>query len=78
MLFRSTSQTHSSIEKGLRIAGIGTSGIRVVAHDDSFAMRPDELSRLMAQDRAEGLRPFLVVATTGTTSSVLTATVTIP
>lgn len=65
-----TSQSHSSVEKGLRIAGIGTGQIRVVPHDTSYAMRPDELERMMAQDRADGLRPFLVVATIGTTSSL--------
>ena len=30
-----------SIEKGLRIAGIGTDRLRVVPHDANFAMRPD-------------------------------------
>ncbi len=39
-----TSQAHSSIEKGLRIAGIGTDRIRIVAHDEHFAMRPDALA----------------------------------
>ena len=29
-----TSQAHSSVEKGLRIAGIGTDRIRTIAHDD--------------------------------------------
>ena len=65
-----TSQAHSSVEKGLRIAGIGTSQLRVVAHDESFAMRADEFERLVAQDRAEGLTPFWVCCTRGTTSSM--------
>lgn len=65
-----TSQSHSSVEKGLRIAGIGTEQIRVVPHDNSYSMRPDELDRMMTQDRADGLRPFFVVATIGTTSSL--------
>ncbi len=35
-----SAQAHSSIEKGLRIAGIGTDRVRVVAHDPAtFAMR---------------------------------------
>src|ERR1043165_9734307 len=32
-------------------------------------MRPDELARLVAADKAAGKRPFCVVATVGTTSS---------
>lgn len=65
-----TSQAHSSIEKGLRIAGIGTEHLRVVPHDDDFAMRPDVLADLIAADRAAGLVPFWVNATVGTTNSL--------
>ncbi len=65
-----TAQAHSSIEKGLRVAGIGTSQIRVVPHDGSFAMRVDELERMVAEDRARGLQPFWVCSSRGTTSSM--------
>jgi aromatic-L-amino-acid decarboxylase len=65
-----TAQTHSSIEKALRIAGIGTGAIRVVEHDAAFAMRPDSLAAAVAADRAAGRRPFFVCATRGTTSSM--------
>ncbi|HAP75141.1 MAG TPA: aspartate aminotransferase family protein, partial [Acidimicrobiaceae bacterium] len=67
----STSQSHSSIEKGLRIAGIGVDRMRVVPHDPStFAMVPAELARMVAADRAAGLVPFWVCANRGTTSSL--------
>jgi aromatic-L-amino-acid decarboxylase len=65
-----TAQAHSSIEKGLRIAGIGTDRIRTVPHDGAFAMRPDALETLIEADRAAGLTPFFVCATRGTTSSL--------
>lgn len=65
-----TSQAHSSIEKGLRIAGVGTDRIHIVAHDDSFAMRADVLDEMIATDRAAGLVPFFVCSTHGTTSSM--------
>ena len=64
-----TSQAHSSIEKGLRIAGIGTERIRIVPHDHEFAMDPQALEATIAADVADGLRPFFVCATRGTTSS---------
>ncbi len=64
-----TAQTHSSIEKGLRIAGVGTDALRTVAHDERYAMRPDALADAIASDRANGLIPFFVCATRGTTSS---------
>ncbi len=65
-----TSQAHSSIEKGLRIAGIGTERIRVVPHDEAFAMRADPLDAMIAADVADGLVPFFVCSTHGTTSSM--------
>ena len=64
-----TAHAHSAIEKGLRIAGVGTDHMRFVPYDSSFAMRPDELSRMISDDRAAGLVPFFVCATRGTTSS---------
>jgi aromatic-L-amino-acid decarboxylase len=65
-----TSQAHSSIEKGLRIAGIGTDQTRIVDHDAAFAMRPDVLESMIAADRKAGLTPFWVCSTRGTTSSM--------
>ncbi len=65
-----TSQAHSSLEKGLRIAGIGTAQTRIVAHDETFAMRPDALAEAVAADRAAGLVPFFVCSSRGTTSSM--------
>lgn len=64
-----TSQAHSSIEKGVRIAGIGTDNLRIVDHDAAFAMRPEALEAAIAEDRAAGRRPFFVCATAGTTST---------
>jgi len=65
-----TAQAHSSIEKGLRIAGVGTDRIRTVPHDDTFAMRAEALAEMIAVDRAAGLVPFFVCSTHGTTSSM--------
>ena len=67
----STSQAHSSIEKGLRIAGVGTDRIRIVPHDPAtFAMDPAALAAIVAADRDAGLVPFFVCASRGTTSSL--------
>ncbi|WP_040496490.1 pyridoxal-dependent decarboxylase [Ilumatobacter nonamiensis] len=66
----STSQSHSSIEKGLRIAAIGTDRIRIVPLDDDFAMRPDALDEMIRADIEAGLIPFFVNSNHGTTSSM--------
>ncbi len=65
-----TSQAHSGIEKGLRIAGIGTDRLRIVPHDESFAMQPQALAAMITADRAAGLIPFWVSSAHGTTSSM--------
>jgi len=65
-----TSQSHSSIEKGLRIAGIPAERLRLVEVDADFAMRPDALAAAVAGDRAAGFMPFVVIASRGTTSSM--------
>jgi aromatic-L-amino-acid decarboxylase len=64
-----STQTHSSVEKAVMIAGIGRENLRQIDVDDGFAMRPDLLARQIAQDRAAGLLPAFVCATVGTTSS---------
>lgn len=64
-----SNQAHSSVEKGLRVAGLHVDQLRLVDVDDAFAMRADALAAAIADDLADGLVPFLVVATVGTTSS---------
>lgn len=65
-----SSQTHSSLERAARIAGLGTAGVRVVDVDqDTLAMDPGHLRTLMDRDRAAGAVPAMVCATVGTTST---------
>lgn len=64
-----TSQTHSSVEKAVKIAGIGKENLRLVPVDKNFAMQPEALARLIREDRQQGEIPFFVCATVGTTSS---------
>jgi aromatic-L-amino-acid decarboxylase len=64
-----STQAHSSIEKAIKIAGIGRSNLRLVDVDETFAMRPDLLASQIQADRQAGLVPFFASATIGTTSS---------
>jgi aromatic-L-amino-acid/L-tryptophan decarboxylase len=65
-----TASAHSSIEKGLRIGGIGTGRLRTVPHDATFSMRADALAEMIAADRAAGFVPFFVSTNVGSTSSL--------
>ncbi len=64
-----SSQAHSSIEKAVQIAGIGVKNLRLIAVDENFAMRADDLVAQIEADRRRGLVPCFVCATIGTTSS---------
>jgi len=64
-----TSQTHSSLEKAVRIAGLGSNALRSVLVDETHAMRPDDLATQIERDVAAGTVPCMVAATVGTTSS---------
>jgi aromatic-L-amino-acid decarboxylase len=65
----SSDQTHSSIEKGVKIAGIGRENLRLIPTDEAYAMIPDKLEEAVREDKKRGLEPACVVATLGTTSS---------
>jgi aromatic-L-amino-acid/L-tryptophan decarboxylase len=64
-----TAQAHHSIEKALRIAGMGEVQLRHVAMDERYRMRADALADAVARDRADGLVPWLIIAAAGTTDT---------
>lgn len=64
-----STQAHSSIEKAVKIAGIGRENLHLIEVDDRFALRPDLLKTQIEADREAGLIPCFVCATVGTTSS---------
>ncbi len=58
---------HHSFMKAARLCGIGTEAVREVGLDARQRMSPADLAARIAEDRAAGHTPFLVVATAGTT-----------
>ena len=64
-----SNQAHSSVLKGMRVAGFADEQLRSIDVDAEFAMRSDLLAEAMTQDVADGYVPFFVVGTVGTTSS---------
>ena len=57
---------HYCVDKALRIAGRGRSPRRVIATDDAHRMSVEALEEALEQDRRNGVRPWLVVASAGT------------
>ncbi|TFV82842.1 aminotransferase class V-fold PLP-dependent enzyme [Blastococcus sp. CT_GayMR20] len=64
-----SAETHSSMEKAVRIAGLGSDAVRIVEVDGDLAMRPAALAARLERDVARGYTPVLVCATVGTTST---------
>src|SRR5271166_1554601 len=64
-----STQTHSSLDKAMKIAGMGSDNLRHIPVDQNFAMRPEALAQQIAADIEAGLVPCFVCATVGTTSS---------
>ncbi len=64
-----STQAHSSIEKAVKIAGMGSERLHLIEVDEAHAMRPEALAARIARDREEGLVPCFACATVGTTSS---------
>ena len=62
-------QAHSSVEKAIRISGIGSENLRFIAVDNNYAMQPEALKTAIENDINQGLQPFFVCATIGTTST---------
>jgi len=64
-----SAETHSSLAKAMRIAGLGATALRAVDTDANHAMLADRFAAMVAQDRRDGCVPFFACATLGTTSS---------
>lgn len=64
-----STETHSSIDKAVKIAGIGAANLVKVAVDDEMGMDPAALEAAIQADLQAGKRPLCVIATLGTTST---------
>ncbi|HET9372509.1 MAG TPA: pyridoxal-dependent decarboxylase [Vicinamibacterales bacterium] len=62
-----TTHVHHSVDKALRIAGLGAAVVRHVPMDARYRMDADALDAMVTADLRAGLRPWLVIASAGTT-----------
>ena len=65
-----STQTHSSIDKAVKIAGFGSENLVKIAVDTHMAMDPDALEAAIIADTQNGMVPCAVVSTLGTTSTL--------
>lgn len=62
-------EAHSSVEKGVKIAGLGKRNLVKIEVDDKFALLPSKLEEAIKNDMEKGFKPLCIVAALGTTGS---------
>jgi aromatic-L-amino-acid decarboxylase len=62
-------QAHSSLDKALRLLGLGPQSVRKLASDEQYRLPVAALERSIREDRAAGKRPFCIIASAGTTNT---------
>jgi aromatic-L-amino-acid decarboxylase len=65
-----STETHSSIDKAVRIAGLGDENLVKIDVDNNLALIPELLDRTLTKDLQSGKKPLCVVATIGTTGTM--------
>ena len=64
-----TDQAHHSIPKVLSTIGLGRTTLRMIPVDSQFRMLPVELEKQIEQDKRDGLSPWILCASAGTTNT---------
>jgi len=62
-------QTHTSIDRALRLLGFGAGQMRRIDTDAGLRIDVTKFRKSIADDRSAGLRPFAVIANAGTTNT---------
>ncbi len=62
-------QSHHSLQKAFRIAGLKNCPIRFVETDEHYRLNTNHLKQLIEEDLAQGKYPFLCIANLGTTDT---------
>lgn len=64
-----STQAHSSVEKAVKISGIGAANLVKIAVDENYALIPESLESAIKADLDAGFSPLIVIGTIGTTST---------
>lgn len=64
-----SNQAHHSVNKALHVIGIPNNHIRRVATTADLKINPEALDQQISSDIEAGLKPFLIIATAGTTNA---------
>lgn len=69
LVFYASSETHNSVDKAVRLLGLGQRALRAVPVTPDFRIDVGALEQAIAADRAAGARPCCVVGNAGTVNT---------
>jgi glutamate/tyrosine decarboxylase-like PLP-dependent enzyme len=69
MVLYGSSETHNSVQKAIELFGLGNEAFRRIPVDENFEINLEELSKAIAKDKADGLKPFCVIGNAGTVNT---------
>jgi aromatic-L-amino-acid/L-tryptophan decarboxylase len=69
LVLYASQETHFSVDKAVKMLGLGASAYRKLPVDDHYRIDLRALAAAIRADRAAGLQPFLVVGNAGTVST---------
>jgi glutamate/tyrosine decarboxylase-like PLP-dependent enzyme len=64
-----SAQTHNSVDKAVRLLGLGQRALRAIPVDAEYRIDLAALTRAIAEDRAAGRKPIAVVGNAGTVNT---------
>lgn len=62
-------QTHHCVTKAALLAGFPKANLRIIESDDQFRLCPNKVKGALEEDKSQGLTPFMVVGSAGTTNT---------
>lgn len=69
MTYYGSVETHSCSERACELMGLGRKSLRKTPVDSDYRVKPEELRKLIREDRAAGLKPICVIGNAGTVNT---------
>jgi aromatic-L-amino-acid decarboxylase len=69
LAFYCSDQTHNSVSKALRLLGLGREALRSVPTNAEYEIDLTALGRMIAEDRARGVKPACIIGNAGTVNT---------
>jgi len=69
LVMYASAQTHNSVDKAVRLLGLGQRGLRAIPVDGEHRIGLPALEQAIREDRAAGLRPCCVIGNAGTVNT---------